>query len=123
VPFSDTIHVVYSETASSITSTYSGIRESYVTGESVVIEVISRDEFGNVRLTGDDTFQLYITGQEDNLELTQVFTNNHNGTYHAEQMLTKTMAYTVNVQLWDGAVFTQIYGSPVQNVDCFDSLV
>ena len=69
-----------------------------MTGESVVIEVTSRDEFGNVRLTGDDKFQLSITGQEENLVLTPVvFTNNNNGTYHAEQMLTKTMAYTVNV--------------------------
>ena len=51
------------ETTTALQSNFTGIVEQYKTGESIVVTVYARDEFGNLRYASKtDTFELLLIG-------------------------------------------------------------
>ena len=114
------VTITPAETTSITTSNFTGIAQSYLTGQSVTIWVDARDIFGNLRPTSTDTFKLKVTGEENSTVVGEVDTTSlSNGTHTATFMFTIVDSYTLQVTL-SGA---DTIGSPVTNIDVFHSQV
>jgi hypothetical protein len=60
---SSPIIVTPSATTSAVTSNFTGVLQSYSTGQSVNIYIQARDQFNNLRGSTNDVFTLSLTGQ------------------------------------------------------------
>ena len=114
------VTITPAETTSITTSNFTGIEQSYLTGQSVTIWVDARDVYGNLRPSSTDEFKLKVTGEQNSTVVGEVSTTNlNNGTHTATFMFTIVDSYTLQVTLTG----SDTIGSPLPNIDILHSQV
>ena len=107
------ITVSPAESTSPSTSSFSGALSHYLTGESVKIDILARDEFSNPRASSADTFKLTLTGLQSStvygpFDSVYVENNLHRVSFKFEVVEDYSLAVTLNDE--------HIIGSPVSEI-------
>ena len=117
----DKVNVPHAILTNQLQSNFTGIEEFYLTGETITLTIFARDVFENFRpLSTSDTFQIRLTGQSTSTVYGPFIAKNTGpGIYAVSFKFTIVEAYTVDVLFAGG----HIKGSPVPNIEVFQSLV
>jgi hypothetical protein len=106
---------------SQLQSNFTGINESYLTGDKITVTIYARDEFENFRPdSAADLFSMKLLGQTSGTVHGPFNAVNIGpGLYTVSFKFTIVESYTVSIMLAGG----HIKGSPVANIEVFHSLV